>query len=763
MISSTIGELASERKDIAAGLAAAGLADGWLFELHATAAGDAPQDRYLEIAHNCDVYVIILAAQGSEATQAEYYAAFEDNPRKVLPFFVGDLTDATKSLRDLIESRHVRVHCKHRPTLATAVVNAITDQVRSGEVVRLPLLEAVSEHLRRAEQVVSSALPLGFVPALRPNPTSPEGGPNDGPFPATTLPARQHHIVLEGIGGSGKTYSALAMLHHATRQGKLPVVVQPTSNQLSLQELITGAFEGVRFFLGDPLLQQLARDGRLGIIVDGIDSIASDQRRIFLHDVEQFAHRYPRSLMICCLRRTLPDELRSFARFTLEPLSDEQTADMFQSVGAPQIKAFPTQVADLARWPLWAQALLEVGPSVPTGLVLLQQLLQHRIRSSGAYSPIEHELLIDAAAAIAFHAWPEASTAPHDALTTLATWSSTSSVKNKFAVPPAETIIERLSAAGIVQLTPEVVFAHPLFATYLGAHHAATAEPMTDEMADDPEFAMFVTALLSEDRGDEKLEYLLRHGPVGQARYLRLVPEAAREPRPDDPVAFGAAVKTLSGSAAECIVTHDWTAWRTADEPAASDADSVQTWLAVSDVSFLPGNTFRRRSPVDVATIESLARFKSRVTHQRPDEDRFDRLAGAELKRLRKLPREELDELILQAALDWRREWREQAVAMGVSTLPETRIGDGDPRVIVYESLPDPGLRIEWGGTADVTWVQPNPNDPAWNYRPLSTFLDPGRSARIYQELIERAERALGCTFGSQAWSRPEHVASWAW
>ena len=50
MISSTIGELAAERQDIADALAAAGLADGWLFELHATAGGEPPEPRYLEVA-----------------------------------------------------------------------------------------------------------------------------------------------------------------------------------------------------------------------------------------------------------------------------------------------------------------------------------------------------------------------------------------------------------------------------------------------------------------------------------------------------------------------------------------------------------------------------------------------------------------------------------------------------------------------------------------------------------------------------------------
>jgi hypothetical protein len=763
MISSTIGELARERQHIAATLADVGLADGWLFELHATAAGNSPESRYLNIASTCDLYVIIVAAQGSEATEAEYQAAYADNPRKVLPFFVGDDTAATKSLRDLIESRHVRVRLQQRADLAPAVIAAIVERVRTGEIVIPLLIEALDARLRRAEEVVRARLPLVFIPMLRSNPQSAPSGPGEDPFPATNLPSRAPQFVLEGIGGSGKTYSGLATLRHASSKGKLPVVVQASPNVLCIQDLITGAFESVRFFPGDELLQQLARDGRLAVMVDGIDALASSDRRIFLQDLEEFARRFPRSVIICCLRRALPDELMSAARFTIEPLSDGQIADMFGSVNAPQIAAFPPQVADLARWPFWSWALIEVGSSAPTGLVLLQRLLEHRIRTSGPYAPIETEMLLDAAATLAFHAWPQPWTRAQDALTTLGTWGVRTSVRSKFCVPPAEGVIQRLSSAGLVQLAPSVEFAHPLFATYLAASHAATAGPITEPMAADPEFAIFVAALLDEDRVTEKLEHLLRHGPVGQARYLRLVHASPRKPQQDDPVLFGAFLKTLSGSAATCVVTEDWTAWRPADEPRAASADAVAEWMADGEITFLQGNAFMERSPLDVATIESLARFKSHVIRQRPDEDSFDWLADPEVKRLRKLPRSDLDDLILQAALDWRREWREQAAALGISTLPETAIADGDPDVTVYECWPDPRLRIDWGGTARVTWVLSAADVPAWNYQPLSRLLEPGRSARIYAELIERAERALGCAFGSQAWSRPEHVAAWAW
>jgi hypothetical protein len=328
-------------------------------------------------------------------------------------------------------------------------------------------------------------------------------------------------------------------------------------------------------------------------------------------------------------------------------------------------------------------------------------------------------------------------------------------------VPPAEIVIQRLSAAGIVQLTPDVEFAHPLFATYLGAQHASRAQPLSDSMAADPEFAVFVAALLGDDRMDEKLTHLLRHGAVGQARYLRLVAEAPREPQPQDPLTFGRAVETFTGLAAECIVTDEWTAWRTSEEPGIGKPDAVRAWLSAGEVNFLTGHVFKRRSPVDVAVIESLARFKHHVVLRRPHESQFTRLPESELKRLRKLPKRDLEEMILQAAVDWRKEWRAQASELRIASIPETAIDDGDPCVTVYETWPDPRLRLDWGASARVVWSQPEMLRLAGV--PLSHFLEPGRSARVYDDLIKRAERALGCAFGSQTWNRPELVASWAW
>lgn len=760
MISSTIGELAEQRRFIAEGLEAASVADGWLFEIHATAAGQPVDETYLQVSRSCDIYVIIIAAEGSEATAAEYEAAYLDNPRKVLPFFVGDATKQTHEIRELIDGRHTRGLVRELADIAPAVVAAVTEHVQTGEVARLSLESALDGRLRRAEEVVRGHLPLSFIPTLVPT----EDSRRQESMSATSVSGAEKRVLLEGIGGSGKSYAALAMVHFVSRlSGLLPVVVHPAVGHLALDDVMIAAFESVRYFPGEEGLHDLAHAGRIALVIDRVDALPVDHRRIFLEGVHEFSTRYPRCLVICCLRRSLPDELESFSRFQVAPLSNAQTADMFKSVNAPHITEFPPQVADLARWPLWAWALVEVGASATTGLELLAELMHHRVRSSGAYGPIEVEMLLTAAEVLAHRVWPEPATGANVALDVLSGWRSSDEARNRFDVPTAQSLIERLGAAGVVQVADDIAFAHPLFATYLAADRAAQGDDISEEMAADPEFAMFVAALLPVDQRGPKLTLLCRHGPVGQARYLRLVAEGRRTHEPDDVFVFGEVLMSLTGSAADCVVTDSWTAWRKSVAPAASAPDVIDGWLRDGETTFLQGNVFQHRDPLDVATIAALARFKHEVSAYRPYGDRFNRLNEGELKKLRRLPRSDLDELIIQSALDWRQDWRDQAAIMGVASLPEIHLGEGDPVVTVYEEWPDPGLRIEWGTAASVTWTSDDAGQSRWNYRPLSGFLDPGRSARIHEELIKRAERALGCRFGSEAWARPEYVAAWAW
>ncbi len=134
MLSSTITELADMRRNVRELVDEAGLATAWLFEEHASAAGSTPNEQYLGIARTCDLYVLIVANQHSPATEAEYEAAYEDNPEKVLPFFLGDGTPDVAHFRNLIERRHTRVVRYDLDELAHVISHAIENAVQTGSL-----------------------------------------------------------------------------------------------------------------------------------------------------------------------------------------------------------------------------------------------------------------------------------------------------------------------------------------------------------------------------------------------------------------------------------------------------------------------------------------------------------------------------------------------------------------------------------------------------------------------------------------------------
>jgi hypothetical protein len=88
-LSSTITDLREIRDQLAVDLAALKLVDEWRFETHASASGSPPESQYLERARASDVFVLLVAERASDATRAEYDAAYDDNRFKVLPFLLG--------------------------------------------------------------------------------------------------------------------------------------------------------------------------------------------------------------------------------------------------------------------------------------------------------------------------------------------------------------------------------------------------------------------------------------------------------------------------------------------------------------------------------------------------------------------------------------------------------------------------------------------------------------------------------------------------
>ena len=297
--------------------------------------------------------------------------------------------------------------------------------------------------------------------------------------------------------------------------------------------------------------------------------------------------------------------------------------------------------------------------------------------------------------------------------------------------------------------------------TYLAALHAAMHEGSPNMLAD-PEFAMFVAALLDRQLIRERLELLARHGPIGQARFLRLAPTPPLGPHATIPSTLGAAVAELTGHPTECIVTAEWTAWRTSDVPMQSDEVSLALWMTEGrETAFVKGNPFESRSPVEMAAIEALGRYKNVVLDLEPDEQPWYReIPPSVLNDLKRMKESELDELLLQAALDRRQYQRDLARRMGIENLAEADVPSGDPQLTVIVEWSDARFELTWGNGAVIERV-PADRDRQRSMHPLSQLLHP--KPIVYRDLVQVTEQILGCRFTSQSWNRPEQVAAWAW
>jgi len=214
MLSSTIGELADLRLTAMERVESAAIADAWLFEMHAVASGAAPAIQYLDLARSCDLFVVIVASQYSAATEAEYEAAHADNPEKVLPFFVGDGSAEVEGFRELLESRHTRVKRRRALDLVNPIAQAIIGAVESGRILRSALIRVLDDRIERSRCLVAD-IPMILEPKIV----------TDGlASTARESVARDMHVALSGIGGSGKTLcAALSARRLAKHESLLPI------------------------------------------------------------------------------------------------------------------------------------------------------------------------------------------------------------------------------------------------------------------------------------------------------------------------------------------------------------------------------------------------------------------------------------------------------------------------------------------------------------------------------------------------------------
>ena len=764
MFSSTIGELASVRDEAALLIDNVGIAQSWRYEVHAVASGAGASEQYLGIAATCDLFVLIVASEASQATEDEYTKAYEDNPEKILVFYVGGGSPEVRAFRSRLDDAHARIQ-KDTPTeLVRPIADSVVEAVRTGKIVRKALRSRLDEHIERSRTLVTS-LSAMLLPSVQS-----EGG-DEQTF--TELVKGELRLALSGVGGSGKTTcAAIVARMRSTDQRVLPIVASVAGQSESVTDLIQSSLSSVRFRADPPLIQRWAGEGRLFLVVDGIESLSELLRMKLLKSVAAWAARNPRCGVIVCARQFVEDELEHFRRLRMAPLNDRQFGDLCMAVGISLPSArFAAQVQDLAQWPMWATALIVFGPSLRTGLELLQSMVTTRLATAGVSSQVESVHLRTAAGHLALTMWPSTETPVEQALRELTNWQQTPSTLAVFAPRPSEDLLNDLSSSGLVEIGEELAFPHRLFATLLAAEAAVSDEVLT--APDDNELAPFVAAAADDDL---HVSFLLRSlasaSAFAVARYLRLAPllyRASTIEVDSERLADAYAAMSQTDRNLDVIYSDNWVAWRAADAFSLSHAqteDRYAAWREESSeqVELWAKSPFAERSPEFVAAVYSLAQFRLEIldVRRRYTEPR-DR-SHSDIVRLVSQP-SDLEAEALRAAYEWKTEWKRQSGEMGLSIGQLGQRMDGEPSIVIHtDSKPFPWVEIQWGASsASVSLTKDGSPLRSGRSMLLAHFLSDRIDSIVNRDLETDIERALGCRLRSKGWAQPETVPAWAW
>jgi hypothetical protein len=762
MLSSTIGELVDLRTAVAKQIEATGTATAWQFETHAVAAGTPPSEQYLNIAATCDLFVLIVAAQRSDATEQEYAAAYQDNPEKILPFFLGDSSSEVRAFRALIEGRHTRASEATWEQLVGPITEAVAEVVRTGKILRAPLLRDLDARIERARTLIVD-LPLLLEPRVV------QGGTSKLMSELRNLDMR---MALSGIGGSGKSLSAAITARRIARDGRTLSIYTPVTRDISnVTELLHARLDALRFQASAEILHRWGAEGRIFLVVDGVEAIAATSRRHLMESIVEWSKRYPRCGVIVCARQFADLELTGFIHASASKLSHPQLDDLLKALGVSEgALRLPDQVRDIAEWPLWAIAVVTYGTRAQTGLELLQQLVETRLTTAGMSSPLESNQLRAAAALLAFRMWPDTESNVEVALGNIAAWCSDPATQIKFAPRPAEEVLTGLEEAGLLEVGERVSFPHRLLSTILAAEYAATS-PESARDADE-ELLPFVAALIDDDSHVDLLNTLLaQSGAFAQARYLRLSPPQIRTIDIESDVRRLAVAQRLWAVGArdlDVICGGSWIAWRSSKAfflRRAESLDGYASWRNESydPVVFWPSLPFATRTPEFVAALQVLNLFRAHVLSFDSGEDRAN-MSQPEINRLLH-HRAELSELIIDSLRRRRGIRTDLLTKLGLSDIRGFRVTVGEPDATVWTSgQEDAWLEVSWiDGPPSVGYRAVTADWMPSNAQSLTNVLATPFDRAVYLELRRDIESALGCRLGAQSWGRPELVQAWAW
>jgi hypothetical protein len=763
MLSSTISELLSLRTKTAQLIEASGMATAWRFEVHAVASGAPSEEQYLGVASACDLFVLIVADQQSDATEGEYESAFADNPDKILPFFVGEGSPKVAEFRSRIESRHARVKRDNAMDLVQPIASAVAEAVDTGRIIRPLLAGDLDSRIERARTLFTD-VPLIVLPRII-------DGNSDASAIEFIRPGSR--IALSGIGGSGKTLCAAIVARHlGMDRHTLSLFAPANGDTIDIADLLILRISAYRLRANRQLIDSWAADGRICIVFDGVESLDATRRRKLLTSIADWSQRYPRCTVIVCARQFLAAELPDFTHVSAAPFRQNQIIELGNAlgVGSSPIRMTP-QLADIAQWPLWATALIVYGPQLETGLQLLQALIETRLASVGMPNSVEAIQIRNAAGCIASVIWPKTEVSIAAAMDHIASWRSEEATLQRFMPRSAEEILHGMVDAGLIDVGEFVSFPHRLVATVLAAEYAVDRGSHPHAM--DCELTPFVAAVADDDMHLPYLLELLSHESIfTAARYLRL---SHSRPRSED--ALDDVQRLVTALAAwspfpitlDVLIGDPWIAWRPATSPSTTQLTASCTydsWSMESDepIQFWASSPFSTMTPEFVSAIYLLSAFRDKVMALDPGGEPHPSIGQPKLQRLLQ-KNDELTQRVTDSANRQRALRAKMLRVLGIDGVAELATPSGELQATVWTS--DNGqtwIETIWGGSTSSVSYQGitddwRPSNAAW----LQSFLAEDSEAAVYAALTRDIEAALGCRLGSQGWSRPELVQAWAW
>lgn len=152
---------------------------------------------------------------------------------------------------------------------------------------------------------------------------------------AQDLLAESPHLLIYGKPGSGKTTLLQSLaLQHLTYEDALARVPFFIPLRRFTAELSRLPHEGIESFLFQqcqetglrfPAFQQILREGRIIVLLDGLDELSQNDRNCLHSAVQDFAETYPNNRIVLTCRLGVPDICyRGFMAVELADLSDGQ-------------------------------------------------------------------------------------------------------------------------------------------------------------------------------------------------------------------------------------------------------------------------------------------------------------------------------------------------------------------------------------------------------------------------------------------------------